>query len=173
MESLSESVSPSTIPGRGGAALTLIGNTDTTVTILLACGASREQQYDDFWSITIDKSTLQPTGAQQIKIKERDGFTSRNSMTSVFDQARNRVVYFGGQDSEHGVLFNDLYTLDLSTYEMKHIDYMDGQTAPAVRNSHTMTMGEDGTCAYLFGGANQDGPLKDLYRLDLSTLTFK
>lgn len=44
---------------------------------------------------------------------------------------------------------------------------------PAIRNSHTMTLSNDGKSAYLFGGANQDGPLKDLYKLNLETLTFK
>lgn len=57
--------------------------------------------------------------------------------------------------------------------QMTHHEYGEGQVAPPVRNSHTMILSDDGTCAYLFGGANQDGPLKDLYKLDLSTLTFK
>ena len=42
---------------------------------------------------------------------------------------------------------------------------------PPVRNSHTLTKGANGK-AYLFGGANSDGPLKDLYELDLETLIF-
>ena len=42
---------------------------------------------------------------------------------------------------------------------------------PPVRNSHTLTKGPNGK-AYLFGGANSDGPLKDLYELDLETLIF-
>jgi len=40
-----------------------------------------------------------------------------------------------------------------------------------VRNSHTLTKGSNGK-AYLFGGANTDGPLKDFYELDLATLNF-
>lgn len=36
-----------------------------------------------------------------------------------------------------------------------------------------MTLSEDGKTVYLFGGANSDGPLKDLYQLELETLLFK
>jgi len=42
-----------------------------------------------------------------------------------------------------------------------------------VRNSHTMTLSTDGKSAYVFGGANSGGPLRDLYKLDLETLRFK
>jgi len=43
---------------------------------------------------------------------------------------------------------------------------------PPKRNSHTFTLSKDGKHAYLFGGANEEGPLNDLYRLDLETLIF-
>lgn len=41
-----------------------------------------------------------------------------------------------------------------------------------MRNSHSLTLSRDGNSAYLFGGANKDGPLDDLWRLDLETLVF-
>ena len=40
------------------------------------------------------------------------------------------------------------------------------------RNSHTLTKLDDSR-AFLFGGANEDGPLKDLYELDLQKMEFK
>jgi len=56
---------------------------------------------------------------------------------------------------------------------MHHHEYPDGAIIPPVRNSHTLTKSTtDSSKAYLFGGANQDGPLKDLYELDLNTLVF-
>jgi hypothetical protein len=85
---------------------------------------------------------------------------------------KGRVIMFGGQDSEQQVLYNDLYTIDpAKEFEIKHIQYDDGEIAPIPRNSHTLTEGGDGF-AYLFGGANQEGPRRDLLRLDLETLRF-
>lgn len=43
--------------------------------------------------------------------------------------------------------------------------------APPKRNSHTLVQIED--TAYMFGGANSDGPLKDLYKWELKSLKFK
>jgi len=64
-----------------------------------------------------------------------------------------------------------MFTLDLNALTMKQHEYADGSIQPPPRNSHTLT--KNGDKAYLFGGANQDGPLKDLYELDLASLTFK
>ena len=64
-----------------------------------------------------------------------------------------------------------MFVLDLTTKSMTSIEYADGQIAPPVRNSHSLTKGPaDSGKAYLFGGANSEGPLKDLYELDLETL---
>ena len=63
-----------------------------------------------------------------------------------------------------------MYVFDLETKELKQQEYAEGKIKPPIRNSHTLT--KDGTKAYLFGGANSDGPLKDLYSLDLETLEF-
>ena len=42
---------------------------------------------------------------------------------------------------------------------------------PPKRNSHTMVT--SGDKAYIFGGANSDGPRKDLFELDLTTYKYK
>ncbi len=56
---------------------------------------------------------------------------------------------------------------------MKQHEFPDGAVIPPARNSHTLTKStSDASKAYLFGGANQDGPLKDLYELNLNTLVF-
>lgn len=47
---------------------------------------------------------------------------------------------FGGQDSEQQVLYNDLYTIEPAKgFEIKHIQYDDGEIAPIPRNSHTLS----------------------------------
>ena len=82
-----------------------------------------------------------------------------------------KVYLFGGQDSENSVLFNQLFELDLETKALKQIEQADGKITPPIRNSHTMTKLDDSK-AYIFGGANEEGPLKDLYELDLTNLEF-
>ena len=42
---------------------------------------------------------------------------------------------------------------------------------PPKRNSHTLTIAGDK--AFLFGGANSDGPRKDLFSIDLKTLKWE
>lgn len=66
-----------------------------------------------------------------------------------------------------------MYVLDLTTLAMQQHEYADGAIIPPIRNSHTFTKGPEGSNkAYIFGGANSDGPLKDLYELNMETLEF-
>ena len=47
-------ISAQEIPGRGGSAFTYLESTDNGFHVfLLACGASREQQYDDFYKVYV------------------------------------------------------------------------------------------------------------------------
>ena len=82
-----------------------------------------------------------------------------------------KVLLFAGQDSEKSLLFNDLYELDLETKALKQIDSKDGKVVPPIRNSHSMTKLNDKKII-VFGGANEEGPLKDLYELDVETKEF-
>ena len=137
---------------------------------MLTSGASREEQFDDFWTISVGLSAQGRTFKKtKLEIRERDDYTARNALCAVA-QSSTKIVIFGGQDSAQDRQFNDLYTLDLETKELKQQEYDDGKIVPPKRNSHTLT--KDGTKAYLFGGANSDGPLKDLYSLDLESLEF-
>lgn len=147
-----------------------LSSTDEAHTLLLFFGASREQQLDDFWLVKIDRKTFKVTEAQELEIKERDSLTTRNSMATVVH--KGRIIMFGGQDSEKGVLYNELYTIDSNQgFKVLHHSYGDGEIAPIPRNSHTMVSDGQGS-AYMFGGANEEGPRRDLYKLDLDTLRF-
>jgi hypothetical protein len=69
------------------------------------------------------------------------------------------------------VLYNDLFSIDSTqNFKVTHHQYSEGEIAPAPRNSHTLVQGVD--AAYLFGGANEEGPRRDLHKLDLDTLRF-
>lgn len=160
--------SANSIPGRGGATLVHIGTSDDKHQLLLVFGASREQQFDDFWTIDIDRKNFTAVSAKKHEIKERDDFTTRNSMAGVVHNGR--AIFYGGQNSEVGVMYDDLYTLETATMSLKQHQYKEGEVKPVVRNSHTLV--RDGDFAYLFGGATPTGPLKDLYKLDLVNLKF-
>ena len=45
------------VPGRGGAILTLLTSDADTHTFLLGTGASRNEQFDDFWTVKVDRKT--------------------------------------------------------------------------------------------------------------------
>lgn len=52
---------------------------------------------------------------------------------------KGRVIFYGGQDSEKGVLYNELYSIDSNNaYKIQHHQYGEGEIAPLPRNSHTM-----------------------------------
>ena len=85
---------------------------------------------------------------------------------------KGKVVFFGGQDNEKQILFNEVFTFDPLSLEFKQRDYLDGEFLPKERNSHTIVRDKKKPIAYIFGGANEDGPLKDLYKLNLETLEF-
>ncbi len=63
-----------------------------------------------------------------------------------------------------------MYVFDVDNRQVKNVSYADGKVLPSKRNSHTFT--SSGEAAYVFGGASEDGPKKDLYKLDLNTLEF-
>ena len=90
--------STSSIPGRGGASLLSLSSTSDTHTLLLVFGASREEQFDDIWQITVDRTNYCVTDAKQITVKENDGIGKRNSMGAAV--WTGKAVFFGGQDSE-------------------------------------------------------------------------
>lgn len=72
-------------------------------------------------------------------------------------------------------MFDELFCLDLETLSMKLILEDVGKEnviIPKPRNSHTLTKLNEEK-AYLFGGADQDGPMKDLHELDLTQMKFR
>lgn len=118
---------------------------------LLVAGASREQQFDDFWNV---KVTLHQEGLavtqEKLKVEERDGFSARNGMTAVLS-AKDKLVYlFGGQDSERDEQFDEVWVF--SHNALQQVEFKPDEALPVKRNSHTMVATE--TAAYIFGGAN-------------------
>ena len=65
-----------------------------------------------------------------------------------------------------------MYTLEVDKAEMKQVEFEQGRVVPVKRNSHSVTARKDGEVAYVFGGANEDGPRNDMFRVDLHSLDF-
>lgn len=90
-------------------------------------------------------------------------------MTAVLSAKDKSVFLFGGQDSERDDQFDELWVF--SENSLQQVEFKLDDPVPAKRNSHTMVATDK--CAYIFGGANQDGPLNDLWELDFETRKFK
>ena len=84
---------PSSIEGRGGAALTFMESNDTHNVFLLVGGASRDEQFDDFHKVFVEKSSDKIT-VEKLKITENDGFGARHSLSAA--TFNGKTVLFGG-----------------------------------------------------------------------------
>ena len=69
---------------------------------IIAAGASRERQFNDFWKVTVSLigGSFKLT-TQSLPVKNEDGFGPRNSVVSVLSKTDGKVYLFGGQDSEN------------------------------------------------------------------------
>lgn len=78
------------IQGRGGAAFTSVSSSEGT--FLLVGGASRDQQFDDLWSVQVAADGS--LSHHKLDVKEKDGFSARHGMTSC--AFNGSVFLFGG-----------------------------------------------------------------------------
>ena len=153
--------------GRGGAAFVFLSQTENSLGLLLGAGAGREEQYDDFYLVQVDKSSLK-VKTISLNVKEMDGFGARHSVGAA--SFEGKTFLFGGQDVIAEKTLNTLHVYHKESNSLEQIEYVDGAIVPAPRNSHSTAIANDQ--AYFFGGANEDGPLNDAYSLDLKTGKF-
>ena len=93
--------------------------------VILIGGASRQLQFDDIWSLTIDvtnKDSLQWNKLVPSLEIENDTFLARNSHTAFVNPENEAVYLFGGSKlSEH---YSDLYKFkfeDTQVYKCRNI----------------------------------------------------
>ena len=85
------------IEGRGGPAFTYLRSVGLAHEFLLVAGASRDRQFDDFWSVKVALGSQGFTTKQEkLQITERDGFSARNGLTAALSVSDNLVYLFGG-----------------------------------------------------------------------------
>lgn len=157
---------PVDFPGRGGSAFAYASSDASSHTFLLVGGASRNDQYDDFYSVKVNKQD-DSVVVEKIKIGENDGFGARHSFGAV--SFNNKTVMFGGQDVIQEKCLDDVFVFDHAQQKLEKIEYLkQGDVVPKERNSHSFVA--NGKTAYIFGGANNEGPLNDAFELDLESL---
>lgn len=89
------------ITGRGGAAMCYMHPIPEKLShaFLLTGGASRQEQFNDFWLLTVGL-TSQGRIVTKEKLKvDTDDYTPRNAHCAIATPD-NKVLIFGGQDSE-------------------------------------------------------------------------
>lgn len=113
---------------------------------------------------------------EKLNIVEMDGFTARHSLCAA--TWNEKTVMFGGQDVIKELCLNEVYSYNHKNNELEKLEHdlqeflknKETYIIPAKRNSHTFVQNEK--VAYIYGGANEDGPLNDAFSLDLETLKF-
>ena len=69
-------------------------------------------------------------------------------------------------------VLNEVFKFHHEKNELEKIEYLqEGVIVPKPRNSHGFI--QSGDKAFIFGGANEEGPLNDAYELDLDSCKFK
>ena len=132
---------------------------------ILACGASREKQFDDVWQLSVNQEDFSVQYSKISYTNFDEKFTARNGQAGVFIPETEELLIFGGQDSVNNEQFNDLFCFN-NKHEMKKIEFdlSEGMPYPRVRNSHTFVRDDQNKTIYCYGGANaNDGPLNDLF----------
>ena len=79
-------------------------------------------------------------------------------------------MLFFGKDEEKQTEFEEVHLLDTEKGTITEIQQ--GKLIPNKRSSHAMTTTRDGKTGYILGGANSNGPRKDLFKVDLETGEF-
>lgn len=97
----------SEISGRGGSAFTHMHSTETQHVFLLAAGASRQEQFDDFFKIAISKANDNVDAVEKLDIREMDGFGARHSLSAA--TWKGKTILFGGQDVVKEEVLNEMF----------------------------------------------------------------
>lgn len=83
-----------------------MNETEAEYVFLLAGGASRNDQYDDFHSVKVNKEN-DSVLVERIKIDDLDGFGARHSLGAI--SWKNKTVLFGGQDVVQEKCLNEVF----------------------------------------------------------------
>lgn len=105
------------IPGRGGSAFTHMHSTETQHVFFLGAGASRAEQFDDFYKVSISKANDTVEAIEKLNIKEMDGFGARHSLSAA--TWKGKTILFGGQDVMKEEVLNEMFVYDHEKGELE------------------------------------------------------
>lgn len=148
---------------RGGTSLTAIGDN----TFLLVAGADRQpMEFNDLWllKVIVDKDSGKcKFGWKQLP--EEKNFQPRTGHSACF--YKGKVYIYGGQNYRNNSHTSELWQFDPHLQKFERLDTIN---TPAPRNSHGACVDPNTGIMYVFGGANDNGLLREFYQLDLNTL---
>ncbi|EAR97230.3 kelch motif protein (macronuclear) [Tetrahymena thermophila SB210] len=147
---------------RGGSTLHCVAKNK----FILIGGGNRSKEFGDIWELSIlDNNECE---WKQINIP-LSAFTPRTGHTS--SQVDESTIYiYGGQNFTENKHYNDFLKLDLDTNSLQRLNKSSGAlnlNEPTERNSSTLVYNNIDKQLLLFGGADPQEPLRDLYVYDI------
>ena len=146
--------------GRGGATLTTIGKENTY--LLVGGGDRQPMEFGDLWLLKVvgeETGDIEKIKFGWKKLPDEDQFKPRTGHSAVYDGGY--IWIFGGQSFRQNSHTNELWRFNCETYK---IERLETQGAPKGRNSHGCCVDPKNHQMYVYGGANDQGLLKDFFR---------
>lgn len=147
---------------RGGTTLTYTGADSTYLVVgklALLGGADRQPaEFDDAWLL---KVVLKDDGTHAFgwkKVPVDSTFRARTGHSAVL--YKRKIYIYGGQSFKQNVHTSELWVFDCAS-EKFHL--AETKNTPPPRNSHGACVDENTGLMYVYGGANDQGLLKDFY----------
>ncbi|KAL4441784.1 hypothetical protein ABPG74_008781 [Tetrahymena malaccensis] len=133
---------------------------------ILIGGGNRSKEFGDIWELSILENN--ECEWKQINVP-LSAFTPRTGHTS--SQVDESTIYiYGGQNFTENKHYNDFLKLDLDTNSIQRLNKSSGAlnlNEPTERNSSTLVYNPIDKQLLLFGGADSQEPLKDLFIYDI------
>ncbi|CAK84750.1 unnamed protein product (macronuclear) [Paramecium tetraurelia] len=122
------------------------------------------QEFNDFWTLHLPLKDGNLAGIwKELTLENQQLYTSRSSQAACISD--DKMIYiFGGQKFLESQSTDEFYRIDTA---QKVLTIVKSKNKPKARNSHTLTYFNERL--FLFGGANENGPLNDLHIYDIKS----
>lgn len=139
-------------------------------------GADRlPQEFDDIWLLKTVKNCestektpagvpINPLKFGWKKLPSEPKFRARTGHSALYH--KGKVWIFGGQSFKQNRHTSELWVFDCEKKTLEQVNYdekNDKTSVPAYRNSHGACIDPSNDKMYIFGGANDEGVLRDMH----------